>query len=85
MSSKSGAEESLRRRHRAALVIFELRRADYLILGELPRGIGDATILDLIRMGLIEMGISERFIGKAGWRITDAGAALCELAGNFGD
>lgn len=45
----------------------------FLVLGEFPRGIGYGILAELMRRGLTEMGISERFRGKAGWRITALG------------
>jgi hypothetical protein len=67
----------LGRRHVRALKTLALDRMNYLILGEFPRGIGYGILEELMRRGLAEMGISERFRGKAGWRITARGIA-CE-------
>lgn len=60
-------------RHVLALKSLAMDRINYLILGEFPRGIGYGILAELMRRGLVEMGISERFRGKAGWRITACG------------
>ncbi|TCH97629.1 hypothetical protein EJV46_16045 [Roseococcus sp. SYP-B2431] len=71
----------LDRRHLAALATMAGDRMSYLVLGELPRGIGHGIMHELMRQELVEMGISHRFPGKAGWRITARGLEVAGAAG----
>lgn len=46
---------------------------DYHISGQLPSGVGQQSIKGLLELGLIEAGVSKRFPGQPGWRITNDG------------
>lgn len=63
----------LKPRHIVALVRMRDDERNFLVLGEFPRGIGHGILAELMRRGQAAMGISERFRGKAGWRITASG------------
>jgi hypothetical protein len=73
----------LSRRHYAALGAMADDKMNFLTLGEFPRGIGFGILAELMRRGLAERGISERFQGKTGWRITAWGLS-CVAAENSG-
>ncbi len=65
--------QDLKPRYLQAMATLGADAQHFLVLGELPRGIGYGIIAELMRRGLAEMGISEKFRGKGGWRITALG------------
>jgi hypothetical protein len=47
-------------------------------LGQLPRGVGLATMETLLRRGLVERGPSPRCVGPDRWCVTDTGRQLLD-------
>lgn len=63
-------------RHLAALEQLRAGDENYLTLGELPRGVGQAVMDQLVKWGLAEIGRSARFNRTMGWRLSAEGRAL---------
>lgn len=62
----------LKSRERKALQKLSFEREKYLIPGQLP-GIGETTMANLVKLGLVEVGESKRYPGCMGWKITADG------------
>jgi|SRR5665213_1748232 len=63
----------LTNRERRALERLSLDRGEFLIKGKFPSGIAAGTLDGLVELGLAERGLSARYVGLEGYRITPDG------------